>query len=64
MFLNQLNEEVIQSGFFDYCMTVLQKNIRFNNIISSSMLENLKVIRDMKRFTVFHREIQTTYREV
>lgn len=35
-------------------MTVLEKHIRFNNIISSSMLENVKIIRDIDRFTPFH----------
>lgn len=45
VFLKGLNEEMIKSGFFDYCMTVLEKNLRFNNILSSSMLENLKIIR-------------------
>ena len=44
-FLNLLNQDVISSGYFDYCMTVLEKNIRFNNMISSSMLENIKIIR-------------------
>jgi hypothetical protein len=37
-FLNILNKDILSSGYFDYCMTVLLKNIRFNNIISSSML--------------------------
>jgi hypothetical protein len=36
-------------------MTVLERNIRFNNIISSSMLENIKIIRDMKRYTPYHK---------
>ena len=45
VFLKNLNEEMIKSGFFDYCMTVLEKNLRLNNILSSSMLENLKIIR-------------------
>lgn len=60
-FLNTLNQDILKSGFFDYCMTVLQKNIRLNNLISSSMLENLRIIRDIPRFTPYHRDIQTHY---
>ena len=54
---------MITSGYFDYCMTVLEKNIRFNNMISSSMLENIKIIRDMNRFSPYHKEIQTHYKD-
>ena len=45
-------------------MTILLKNIRFNNILSSSMLENIKIIRDMKRFTPYHQEIQNNYKNI
>lgn len=44
-------------------MTLLLKNIRMNNIISSSMLENLKILRETKRFTPFHKEIQQHYQD-
>jgi hypothetical protein len=63
-FLNELNTEVIKTGFFEYCMTLLLRNIKLNNIMSSSMLENIKILRDMKRFTVYHQEIQNNYAEV
>ena len=55
---------MIKSGWFDYCMMVLSKHLRFNNIISSSMLENLRIIRNMSHYTSFHKEIQLNYREV
>lgn len=60
-FLDQINAEVIKSGFFDYCMMILNKNLRFNNVICSSMLENLKILSQINRFTKFHAEIQKNY---
>lgn len=44
-------------------MTLLLKNIRMNNILSSSMLENIKILREVKRFTPFHKEIQQNYQD-
>jgi len=44
-------------------MIVLEKNVKFNNVISSSMLENIRIIRDINRFTSFHREIQNNYQQ-
>lgn len=44
-FLKKINNEIVNSGFFEYCMTLLSKNLHFNNIVSSSMLENIKLIR-------------------
>lgn len=36
--LGQLNQELLKSGYFDYCMALLLKNLRMNNIISSSSM--------------------------
>lgn len=38
VFLNQLNNQVVSSGFFECSMLILEKNISYNNIISSSLL--------------------------
>jgi hypothetical protein len=49
---------MIESGYFEYCMMVLIKNMKFNNLICSSMLENMKILKELKRFTPYHRFIQ------
>ena len=56
--MDSVNEEAISSGFFEQCMQVLRKNIFFNNVISSSMLENLKLISELTQFTVYHQYLQ------
>ena len=61
VFLDQINGEIIKSGFFEYCLQVLHKNFRLNNVICSSMLENLKILSQIKRFTKLHAEIQRQY---
>lgn len=61
VFLRQVNGEVIGSGFFEYCMMLLSKNIALNNVISSSMLENLKLITSIKHYTPYHQFLQLNY---
>lgn len=61
VFLRRLNGEAIGSGYFEYCMMLLSKNIALNNLISSSMLENLKIISQMQQYTPYHQFIQLNY---
>jgi hypothetical protein len=42
-------------------MTLLCKNLALNNVISSSMLENLKLVCSMKHHTPFHQYLQLNY---
>lgn len=42
-------------------MMLLCKNIALNNVISSSMLENLKLVAAIKNYTPFHHFLQNNY---
>lgn len=61
VFLNQLNNQVVSSGFFECSMLILEKNISYNNIISSSLLQNLKILKMSKRLTPFHQYLNENY---
>lgn len=45
-------------------MMLLSKNINLNNVISSSMLENLKLIGEMRHYTPFHQFVQLNYSNI
>lgn len=57
-FLAVLNEQVVSSGFFECSMLLLEKHATSNNVVSSSLLENLKIIRLTRTFTPFHAFLQ------
>lgn len=43
-FDKNLIDQTIKSGYLDYCMSILEKNIDKNNLLSSSMLQNLSIL--------------------